>query len=199
MPLERKTPMNRGTSTLRRTPMPRGTSVLETRAQLARTKPLETRAPLAQDARPPHPRKRARNTGPSTETRAVVRKRDGNRCVRCGAPARDQDHRQGRGAGGTSGEAHQRINRPSALLTLCGNGNTSGCHRWKETMRVEAELDGYRLPRNGIQYDPETVPVRVGAQWFLFLNTGKRVPTVRPPDGDARNAGRPLDTRPRAV
>jgi len=180
--------MARGSSTLARTPMNRGEKGLTVRTPIARGKPLEARATVNGSARPAKPRTRARSTGPTPAVRAVVNARDGGLCVRCGAPASDLDHRQGRGAGGTSGEAGERINQPSALLTMCGRGNTSGCHGWKEGSRDEPERLGYRLPRNGIQRDPERVPVLTRRGWALFLNDGTRVPCPAPPDGDARNA-----------
>ena len=165
--------MNRGTSQLARTPMKRAAPM-----------PRADRAQAARKSRP-----RPARTGPTADVRALVAARDKGQCVRCGQPATDQDHRRGRGAGGTKGDLLEQINQPAWLLTLCGHGNTSGCHGWKENNRHDAEREGYRLPRNGVHVDAEQVPVRTRTGWRLFLNDGKpakRVPA--PVDGDARNA-----------
>jgi hypothetical protein len=118
------------------------------------------------------------------ETKALVDRRDGGLCVRCGAPANNRDHRRTRGSGGTTVEG---INLPSNLLTLCGMGNTSGCHQWKDDARADALRDGYALPLNGVQLDAELVPVKTRHGWFLYLNDGTRTPCPEPPEGDARN------------
>lgn len=192
MTLERRTPLSNGSTPLRRTPLARGSKGLQARAPLARTAPIPRTQP-AQDARAPRPRKKRRKTGATAETRALIQRRDGGRCVRCGKPGGDLHHRQGRGAGGTRGAASTRINGAAAIVTLCGSGNAAeGCHRDVEAFRVEGQMDGYRLPRNGVQYDPETVPVRTRAGWRLFLNDGTVRRAPRPPEGDAIQAGTPV-------
>jgi len=169
------------------------------RAPLGRKKPLETRAPLARSTRPRGTRERATtraprapratgHTGPSPETRELVRTRDGGRCVRCDAPAADQDHRRGRGARGTHGPLSATINGPAWLLTLCGHGNASGCHGWKESNAEDAKRAGYRLSRNVMFVDAARVPVHTAHGWALFLDDGTRAPTAAPRDDDATTA-----------
>ena len=178
-PLQRKTPMSDGGAPLKRaTPMKARRA--ESAPDTAPARPVK-RAP----ARKARPRPTPRHTGPSADTKALVDARDGGRCVRCNAPANNRDHRRTRGSGGTNVEG---INLPSNLLTLCGMGNTSGCHAWKDTHRADALRDGYALPLNGPQVDAQLVPVRTRRGWALFLNDGKRVPTAAPVDDDAREA-----------
>ena len=178
--------MKRGSGPSRRTPMRSGTG-------LQRSTPKPTaRAPIARAPRAPRAASRSSarsDTGPSQDTRALVNARDGGRCVRCGAPASDLDHRRTRGAGGTHGDASAAINRPSNLITLCGAGNTSGCHRWKDDERETARRHGYSLRLNGVTFDASTVPVLTARGWALFLDDGRRVPCLAPPDDDATNAG----------
>jgi len=140
----------------------------------------------------PAPRKPSpapRRTGPSEDTRAAARARDGGLCVRCGKPARDLDHRRGRGAGGTHGDLSDTINGPAWLLTLCGMGNAGeGCHRDKDHDRETFEREGYAIRRNGLFVDAERVPVLTRHGWMLYANDGTRTPCPPPPDNDARNA-----------
>lgn len=180
MTLSRKKPMKRGTAQLARTPMTR-------KAGMPRAvPPVPSARPRAQRARKTT---KVTRTGPTPAVRALVTARDHGLCVRCGQPATNQDHRRGRGAGGTKGDLLELINEPAWLITLCGQGNTSGCHGWKENNRHDAEREGYRLPRNGIHRDAEQVPVLTRTGWRLFLNDGKAPQRVPGPlDGDARNA-----------
>lgn len=178
-PLQRKTPMSDGGTPLQRSKPPQAR-----RADTA-PKAAPERAPFRAKARPSRPRPTPRHTGPTPETRALVDARDGGRCVRCDAPANNRDHRRTRGSGGTTVEG---INLPSNLLTLCGMGNTSGCHAWKDEHRADALRDGYALPLNGPQVDAQLVPVRTRRGWALFLNDGTRVRTAAPANDDASEA-----------
>jgi len=177
-PLQRKAPMSDGGS-----PLQRSKPLQARRATAPSSAP--DRAPRTAPARTRKPRPAPRHTGPSVEQRALVDLRDGGRCVRCGAPANNRDHRRTRGSGGTRAET---INLPSNLLTLCGMGNTSGCHQWKDEHRADALRDGYALPLNGPDVDAQLVPVRTRSGWALFLNDGTRVRTLAPANGDAREA-----------
>jgi hypothetical protein len=94
----------------------------------------------------------ARNTGPSTETRAMVYARDLGWCVRCGVVLANVAH-----------SCHHRWllsqlgpNEFSNLLSLCGTG-TTGCHGWAHAHVAEALAAGY-LVRSGIA--PASVPVK---------------------------------------
>ena len=90
--------------------------------------------------------------------------------------------------GGTKGEDSDRINGAAWLLTLCGHGNTSGCHAWKEGDEGgEPTRLGYKIPRNGLDFDAERLPVFTRAGWVLFDNLGGFARVPAPPDGDARN------------
>ena len=75
-----------------------------------------------------------------TVAREKVDARDRHRCVRCGMPAQDKHHRRRRREN-HDGKAHS----PSNLITLCGRGNTSGCHGWVHQHPVEARALGYTL------------------------------------------------------
>lgn len=184
-PLQRKTPMSAGAPPLKRTkPL---TARPSARADTA-PKTAPNRAEQRAQARAPRPRPARRHTGPSTETKALVDTRDGGSCVRCGAPASNRDHRRTRGSGGSHGDVSDTINGAAWLLTVCGMGNTSGCHQWKDEHRADALRDGYALPLNGALVDAELVPVLTKRGWARFLNDGSRVPCPPPPDNDARNA-----------
>lgn len=179
-PLQRKTPLASGDQ-LKSQPIPRKTA-------MPRATPPVDRARTPAPPRAQRPRTPARRTGATPEVRQLVHARDGGLCVRCGAPASDLDHRRGRGMGGTKGEDSARINGPAWLLTLCGSGNTSGCHGRKEANRHDAEREGYRIPRNAQGVDAERVPVLTRAGWVLFDNAGGWRRAPEPVDGDARNA-----------
>lgn len=194
MALERRTPLGSGSKGLKRTPLSQGSKGLSQGKPLARKAPMpraSSAAPARASAMPKRAqtaRKPARYTGTSSGTRALVDARDGGLCVRCGAPASDHDHRKGRGMGGTKGEKSDRINGPAWILTLCGSGNTSGCHGWKESNPDdEAARLGYKIARNGVDYDAEQMPVKTRHGWALFTNDGKRRPVPEPPGMDARN------------
>jgi hypothetical protein len=188
VPLQRRTPLKQGKGLspgkpLKRTaPIASGAPKKPTqRAPLARTSSTPKRAPFA--------RKPPRHTGTTADVRMIVHARDGGLCVRCGQPASDQDHRYGRGAGGTKGEKSEQINQPAWILTLCGSGNTSGCHGWKEAnLGDEAARLGYKIKRNGRAFDAEELPVLTRFGWVLFDNEGGITATPKPPYGDARNA-----------
>lgn len=164
-------------------------------APLQPGKGLQRRVPLPRPVPPaptdppaPSSRKPRRRTGATADVLAVVDARDGRLCVRCGQPATDRDHVQGRGAGGTRGDASDRINGAAWLRTLCGSGGASGCHGWKEANRDAAERDGYRIARNGPPRDASLVPCLTRHGWVLFTDGGTVVATSAPPEGDARNA-----------
>jgi len=181
-PLKRKAPMSDGGS-----PLQRSKPLQARRATAPKSAP--DRAPRTAPARTPRPRPTPRRTGPTPETRALVHARDGGRCVRCGKPASDLDHRRGRGAGGTKGEASDTINGAAWLLTLCGAGNAGqGCHRDKDLDRETFEREGYAIRRNGLFVDAELVPVRTRSGWFLYRNDGTRIRVLAPPNEDAREA-----------
>lgn len=173
--------MKRGGPLERRTPLTGGKPLARVKRLTARTRPVgrtefKNKPATPSGRRPPSSASRGRYTGPTPEVIALVEARDGGLCVRCNQPAGDKDHRQGRGMGGTKGAESDRINGAAWLLTLCGSGNTSGCHGWKETNRVEAVALGYRIERNAAARDAEQVPVFTYRGWALFSNDGTRHP-----------------------
>ncbi|TIC78806.1 HNH endonuclease [Nocardioides sp. GY 10127] len=104
---------------------------------------------------------RRRDTGPTTETRILVRERSAGRCEGCGRALHAAGtwtadhsfhHRRPRGMGGTTDPA---ANTPANLLLLCGTG-TTGCHGWVESNRGKATALGWLVPRGT---DPADVPV----------------------------------------
>lgn len=107
-PIARKTPM-------RRTPLS-GSAVQRVRKSMTRKR---------------------RNTGPTTDVRALAWERDGGLCVYCGQPATDLHHRRPRMAGGTK---DPRINLPANVLWLC-----RAHHGWFESQRLIARSQGYLL------------------------------------------------------
>lgn len=109
---------------------------------------------------------------------AVVDRRDGDNCRRCGQPVWDdfsRHHRMPRGAGGSV-----RVDRVSNILKLCGSGAT-GCHGWVEKYRNDAALLGYLLPKFNPDIDPETEPVFTHEfGWVLLGDLGQITPCASP-------------------
>ena len=126
--------------------------------------------------RPP----RARSTNAPVAVRKQADERDGGRCVRCGATGTNQQHREGRGAGGRGKADAARTNGLAWRLTVCGQGNTSGCHAEIDQDRVRSEREGYVIRRNGPRVDAAEVPVLTVDGWQLFLDDGTRVPCPTP-------------------
>lgn len=89
----------------------------------------------------------------SLAARAEVMGRHDGRCVGCGRPATNVQHRIARGMGGTS---RGRLGHPANGLPMCGSG-TTGCHGWAEAHPVHALALGWRLEQG-------TDPVRA-AYW----------------------------------
>lgn len=97
------------------------------------------------------------------KVRAIVDDRDEKVCVFDGKPATDRHHRRF-GMGGSSLPDHHSAQN---LVTLCGFGNTSGCHGRAHTDREWALANGYRVPHGT---DPRTVPITHhawGVCWLL--------------------------------
>ena len=187
MTLERKTPLKAGTKRLapgkpleRKTAMPAAQRYRSLPSSPAKVRQHAGR--VADGGRAARPaRKPTRYTGFSDRTKVLIRNRDRGLCVRCGAAAADIDHRSGRGAGGRSRAEQERMDTPAWGLTLCGHGNTSGCHGWKESApRPISEPAGYRISRNGPAVDAAHVPVLSVDGWALFADDGTRTPTTAP-------------------
>lgn len=102
----------------------------------------------------------------STADRLLVLARSGGICEVCGqARATNVHHRRPRGMGGTS----RAIESPAWLLHVCGQGNTSGCHRRIENNREEARAAGWLLLP---QQDAAVTPVRLACGWVVLLDDG---------------------------
>lgn len=84
---------------------------------------------------------------------AVVDGRDEGVCVYDGQRATDRHHRRFKGMGGSS---LPDKDSPQNLVTLCGFGNTSGCHGRAHSDRAWSEAHGYRVAPG---VDPRTVPI----------------------------------------
>lgn len=94
--------------------------------------------------------------------RAIVDARDENTCVCCGQPSTDRHHRRF-GMGGSSLPDHHT---PQNLVSLCGWGNTSGCHGRAHRENAWALANGYRVPHGT---DPRTVPITHHAWGLTWL------------------------------
>lgn len=194
MNLERRTPLSPGTKRLTTSKPLKATKGLDPgKGFVAPRKPLQARPePLRGAAPSPRkalPRKAAarafrpalRSTGPVLVIRALCTARDAGLCVRCGSPATNLHHREGRGMGGRQGADRERVNGPAWLLWLCGMGNTSGCHGWVDQDRATAEAQGYVL-RRGHALDAEQVPVLTARGWERFADDGTRTACESPVD-----------------
>lgn len=95
--------------------------------------------------------------------RLLVDARDEGRCMSCGGPANNRHHRRFKGMGGSS-----LTDKDSAqnLATLCGSGNTGGCHGRAHTDNDWALSTGYRVAPG---VDPLTVPVEHYRWGLVFL------------------------------
>lgn len=104
-------------------------------------------------------------TGLSTKVRRQVADRDRGYCLRCGAPGTNVHHRQAKGMGGSN---RPWTDRPDNLVTVCGQGNTSGCHKWISDEYTDAERLGWVIRRSSTEI-PSEVPVVdvLGRRYFL--------------------------------
>lgn len=109
-------------------------------------------------------------TGLSTKTRRQVKDRDRGLCLRCGARGTNVHHRQSKGMGGSN---RPWTDRPENLVTICGQGNTSGCHGWVSQSFTEAEQLGWAIRRSASER-PSEVPLTdlQGRQFFLTEEGG---------------------------
>lgn len=103
-------------------------------------------------------------SNPSRRTVALVKQRDGLRCVRCGrflegVPA-SIHHRRMRSHKFTG------LHEPSNLICLCGTGST-GCHGWVHAHPKEAYEQGWLV--HGWN-DPTYIPVFIHSNRFIFLD-----------------------------
>ncbi len=106
------------------------------------------------------------SSNPSRETCRLVDRRDGERCVRCGATWN--------WAGFSRHHRHLRshpfpgLHLPSNLILLCGSGSNEGCHLWVHTHQREAMEQGWIV--SGFNDHPEQVPVRIYGKGLVLLD-----------------------------
>lgn len=85
----------------------------------------------------------------------LVDQRDEGTCVSCGrSGAKDRHHRRFKQMGGSS---LPDTDSAQNLVTLCGWGNTGGCHGLAHTDDDWARSQGYRIPTDA---NPLEVPIR---------------------------------------
>lgn len=110
-----------------------------------------------------------RNTGFPDAVKAIVNERSSGCCERCSRRSWDMQHhhRRARGMGSTR---RTDTNAVSACVLLCGD-----CHRWVESHRTQAGLDGWLVLQ---AHSPVAVPV-VRRGVAVWLNDDGSVTPVR--------------------
>ncbi len=172
-PLERRTPMPRGTTPLKRTELKRGASQLKRDgAQLKPRGSVGDASPDRPTTTPNGPvKKRSESSTIPPAIRAAVLERDGYSCQRCGRYLVDTiryglQHRRPRGAGGS-----RLLHTMANLVTLCGwVGDAGTCtDEVEERDRERATADGWLLPKRIRTVTPEEWPVlrwtAAGPEW----------------------------------
>lgn len=111
-----------------------------------------------------------RNTDPTPATVKLVRKRDEDRCAKCGfeiSGVRGFDwsvsHRRPRGMGG---DRRPEANLPGNLVLLHGHG-TSGCHGEVESRRADAIMSGQTVHKSAI---PSQVAIEHAVHGWCYLD-----------------------------
>lgn len=104
--------------------------------------------------------------------RRLVRERDGDRCTMCGARLwneyRSVHHRAPKGMGGSA-----LLESPANLVTLCGTGNTGGCHGKAHSNPQWARNHGWIVSRS---LNPAEIPVDCHDGWHYLSDDGSRTP-----------------------
>lgn len=91
-------------------------------------------------------------------------------CERCARRGEQIHHRRPRAAGGSRRED---TNSPQNLILLC-----SPCHSWVESHRQTAYELGFLVRMN---FDPATVPIKLGGRWLLLTQDGTYTDAPEPP------------------
>lgn len=99
-----------------------------------------------------------------TAARTACRKRDRQRCLRCGGAGIHLHHRMRRREGG-----HGLWN----LVTLCDE-----CHRWVHANVASAKIEGWIIPT--YQAEPEQTPLRAYWDWIVLDGEGAYSRTATP-------------------
>ena len=152
---------------MNRSPMP------PRRAALARGPVRLTRAvPLSRGTGTPRQPAQRRQGRPNTagwpqDTRDRVSSRSRGVCeigaAGCTGRATNVHHRLPLRMGGSRNPV---LRTPANALHVCGDGNTSGCHRFVDDFPRIAGLAGWKLPAGS---DPAAVPVRYRCRSLVWL------------------------------
>ena len=116
-------------------------------------------------------------TGPSAATVQTIRERDQGRCLRCGAPGTNTQHRVARGMGGTS---RPQVNDLANLVTVCGSG-TTGCHGWMTANPADAYATGWAVRRNSGDLPSEVPLTALDGRQFFLTEDGDVIPLITRP------------------
>lgn len=108
--------------------------------------------------------------------------RDDSRCFRCGTASGSLNihHRQYRSGG-------QDDTAPN-LITLCGMGNTSGCHGWVHGHKHAAIERGWAISRHS-SADPAALPVWHYRRGWVLLTADWRIINDTTSGGDPDGSG----------
>lgn len=116
--------------------------------------------------------------GVKRAARRLVQLRDGMSCRRCGKSILGRlssvHHRLNKGNGGSA-----LLERASVLVRVCGTGTTD-CHGWIGANPEEAGQEGWLLPRNNPDIDPENEPLLTFDGWVLIDDAGEIKPCDAP-------------------
>lgn len=109
--------------------------------------------------------------------RSVVHERDQGRCCMCGinlagTDRRSVHHRAPKGMGGSA-----LLESPANLVTLCGLGNSDGCHGKAHSNPQWARNHGWIVSRH---LDPAEIPVDMVDGWHTLTGVGDRIPWEAP-------------------
>lgn len=170
-PLQRHTPMARGTTPLKRTELKRGTSQLKRTPMPRRSAGVDSSGgPTPPTRGPVKPRIESSEIPQSTRLAAYAR--DEWRCMRCGIYIPDSgrrwglQHRRPRQKGGS-----RLLHTMPNLVLLCGWTVDAGtCTEWVELLdRTQATAEGWLLPHRFRTVTPEEWPVLrwtpAGPEW----------------------------------
>jgi 5-methylcytosine-specific restriction endonuclease McrA len=166
---------------MKRAPLPPRQKPLKAGAPLQRSQgprrsTLTRTPPRPREARTvaPVPSQGRKRTGPTRQTRDLVRARDRGVCAWCGLPGTRTDplvqhHRVNRGSGGSS---LAWVNLPANLITC--HASVNGAFEGDAVIADRARAAGWKVPRNGV-LRPVDVPVSCwDGTWLLDDNGGRR-------------------------
>lgn len=94
-----------------------------------------------------------------TQSRVMLKKRDGSRCLRCGMRGYQLHHRRRRAV------RDEHTHAPSNLVTLC-----QPCHAWVHANPAKAQEDGYIVTAHTDR--PDLRPVKTFRGWAHFDISG---------------------------